>query len=120
MLLRRLKPKARVVTTFHDVRVPYLFPRAGSLRSSAVRLLARHSHAVVAADSRDLSELGAPSPRHHHVPIGSNIPCAPPMDFQRAVFRSKLGLEPDALVVAYFGLLNASKGLDLLLDGWGP
>jgi len=30
----------------------------------------------------------------------------------------KLGIEPDALVVAYFGLLNASKGLDLLFDAF--
>ena len=118
VLLRWLRPKVRVVTTFHDVRVPYLFPRAGRLRSSAIQLLARGSHAVIAADSRDLSVLGAPSPRHHHVPIGSNVPCALPRDFQRADFRSKLGFQPNALVVAYFGLLNASKGLDLLLDAF--
>jgi glycosyltransferase involved in cell wall biosynthesis len=118
MLLRRLRPHVRVVTTLHDVRVPYLFARAGRLRPAAVRFLARTSHAVIAADSRDLSLLGALSPQHHHVAIGSNVACAPPFDFDRADFRSKLGVAPDALVIAYFGLLNASKGLDLLLDAF--
>jgi glycosyltransferase involved in cell wall biosynthesis len=52
------------------------------------------------------------------VPIGSNVPCAPPADYERFTFRSKLGIEANALVVVYFGLLNASKGLDLLLDAF--
>src|SRR5207302_9295378 len=78
-LLRRLRPGVRSVTTFHDVRVPYLFPRAGALRERAVRFLARSSDAVIAADGRDLEALGGPSPRHHHVPIGSNVSCSPPV-----------------------------------------
>lgn len=75
-LLRRLRPGVRVVTTFHDVRVPYLFPRAGALRWQAVKLLARTSHAVIAADERDLAALGARSARHMLVPIGPNVACA--------------------------------------------
>jgi glycosyltransferase involved in cell wall biosynthesis len=117
-LLRRFRPAVRVVTTFHDVREPYLFPRAGHLRPSAVRFLARTSHAVLAADSRDLAALGGPSPRQHHLAIGSNVPCSPPVGFDRAALRSKLGVAPGAPVVVYFGLLNASKGLDLLLDSF--
>jgi glycosyltransferase involved in cell wall biosynthesis len=118
MLLRQLRPAVRVVTTFHDVRVPYLFPGASRLRPAAVHFLARTSHAVIAADSRDVALLGGPSARHHHIAIGSNVPCLQPLGFDRADFRSKLGVEPDALVVVYFGLLNATKGLDLLLDAF--
>jgi glycosyltransferase involved in cell wall biosynthesis len=117
-LLRLARPEARSVTTFHDVRLPYLFPRAGPLRQLALQVMARTSHAVVAADARDLRALGGPSPRHHHVPIGANVPCCPPLDYDRQAFRVRLGLERDDAAVAYFGLLNASKGLDLLLDAF--
>jgi glycosyltransferase involved in cell wall biosynthesis len=117
-LLRRLRPGVRVVTTFHDVRLPYLFPKAGALRQMCVSYMARRSHAVIAADERDLVMLGGPSPRHHRVPIGANLACEPGSGYHRAALRARLGLDPDALVVVYFGLLNASKGLDLLLDAF--
>lgn len=117
-LLRRVRPRVRVVTTFHDVRVPYLFPRAGGLRTAAVRLLARSSDAVIAADERDLNTLGRPACRRHQVPIGPNIACAPGPAYDRATFRARLGLRADTLALVYFGLLNQSKGLDLLLDAF--
>ncbi|MBV9131620.1 MAG: glycosyltransferase [Chloroflexi bacterium] len=117
-LLHRIRPSVHCITTFHDVRIPYLFPRAGRLRRAAVNLLARTSDAVIAADSRDLRQLGGPSPRHIHVPIGSNVPCAPPADHVRGAFRANLGLTPDDLAVAFFGTLNASKGIDLLLSAF--
>jgi glycosyltransferase involved in cell wall biosynthesis len=116
LALRVARPRVTVVTTLHDARVPYLFPGAGTLRAQAVRLLARTSHAVIAADKRDLQALGIP--RGHVVPIGSNIPCAPPAGYAREAFRARLGVGPDELAVVYFGLLNASKGLDTLLDAF--
>jgi glycosyltransferase involved in cell wall biosynthesis len=115
-LLRRFRPRTRVVTTFHDARPPFLFPKAGRWREAAVRLLARTSHAVVAADARDLSTLGGPSSRFHHVPIGSNLSCVPPPGYDRSAFRAALGFAPETLALVYFGLRNASKGLDLLVD----
>jgi len=72
----------------------------------------------VAADARDLATLGGSLARQHHVPIGSNLSCAPPPDYDRLAFRANLGLAPETLVVVYFGLRNASKGLDLLLDAF--
>jgi glycosyltransferase involved in cell wall biosynthesis len=117
-VLRVLRRGVRTVTTFHDVRVPYLFPRAGGLRAAAVRLLARTSDAAIAADRRDLSALGAVSRRSFHVPIGPNVECAPPDGYDRAAFRRTLGLEAGDLAVVYFGLLNASKGLDLVLSAF--
>jgi glycosyltransferase involved in cell wall biosynthesis len=115
-VLRRFRPRTRVVTTFHDARPPYLFPKAGSLRAAAVRLLARSSHAVVAADARDLTAVNVSPAHSYHVPIGPNVLGAPPPGYDRAAFRLALGLEPDTLALIYFGLRNASKGLDLLLD----
>jgi glycosyltransferase involved in cell wall biosynthesis len=115
-LLRVLRPGVRTLTTFHDLRVPYLFPRAGALRPAAIRLLARTSQAVLTADERDLAVLRQVVRCAYHVPIGPNVACAPPKGYDRAAFRRSHGLSPDDLVVVYFGLLNASKGLDLLLS----
>jgi glycosyltransferase involved in cell wall biosynthesis len=117
-VLRRLRPGVRVLTTFHDAREPYLFPKAGGLRRTAVKLLASTSHAVIAADERDLEWLGGPSCRHHQVPIGPNISCAPGPAYGRAAFRAALGLNAAEVAIVYFGLLNHSKGLDLLLDAF--
>jgi len=114
--LRVLRPGVKTLTTFHDLRVPYLFPRAGELRPAAIRLLARTSHAVLAADQRDVTILRQVTEGAHHVPIGPNVACAPPAGYDRAGFRRALGLSPDELAVVYFGLLNASKGLDLLVS----
>jgi len=113
LLLRTTRPRVRVVTTLHDTRVPFVFRGAGPLRWQAVKLLTRASHAVVAADERDLAAVGR---SRWQVPIGANVACAPPAGYDRVTFRQALGLPRDDLVVAYFGLLNASKGLDLLLD----
>lgn len=113
LLLRRLRPHVHTVTTFHDVRVPYLFPRAGRLRQAAVRLLARTSRAVIAAERDDLRNLGRSD---FLIPIGSNVRNAPPDGYNRDAFRFSLGLGPADLAIVYFGLLNASKGLDLLLS----
>jgi glycosyltransferase involved in cell wall biosynthesis len=113
--LRLVRPRVRVMTTFHDARVPYAFPGAGRLRFAFVRLMARWSHVVIAADERDLAAVGGHGVQ---VPIGSNVACAPVPDYDRAAFREALGVPEGAPVVVYFGLLNASKGLDLLLDAF--
>jgi glycosyltransferase involved in cell wall biosynthesis len=117
-LIHRLRPGVRVVTTFHDVRVPYVFPGAGRLRRAMVSLLARTSDAVIAADERDLETLGGPACCRHQVPIGANIACEPGPGYDRSSFRAGLGLNDAALAIVYFGLLNHSKGLGLLLDAF--
>ncbi len=50
------------------------------------------------------------------IPIGSNIPCAPPPDFERSATRQALGIPADAPLLCYFGFLNASKGGEMLVD----
>jgi glycosyltransferase involved in cell wall biosynthesis len=42
-----------VVVTFHDLRVPYLFPKAGPLRWRSILALARYSDAVIATNVED-------------------------------------------------------------------
>ena len=49
--------KAPIVTTFHDLLVPYLFPKAGPLRWKVVEYLARHSDAMIVTNEEDRDRL---------------------------------------------------------------
>jgi len=101
-----------VVVTFHDLKVPYLFPKAGRLRYAVVLLLARTADAVITTNEEDrarLERVVQPS-KLHLIPIGSNIDPQPPPDYDRAVWRARLGISPDQTVLAYFGFLNETKG----------
>jgi glycosyltransferase involved in cell wall biosynthesis len=110
--VRARLPRARVITTFHDVLVPYLFPKAGPLRTGANRLLARASHAAIFTDPADRATMGVAG---QVIPIGSNVDCAPPPDFDRARARRWLGADEETLLIGYFGFLNASKGVPTLV-----
>ncbi len=132
--LRSLSGRPMVAVTFHDLRVPYLFPKAGPLRQWVNTRLAADSDAVIATNPTDSTQLQALIPQHfalstQHsalstqlalspqlIPIGSNIPVAPPPGYTPAAWRARLGAPPDALLVAYFGLLSPSKGVDLLVE----
>lgn len=101
-----------VVATFHDLLVPYLFPKAGPLRWGANLALARGAAAVIVTNAQDRERLaGYPwLKRLEQIPIGSNIPYALPADYEREAWRARWGIPPEALVLCYFGFLNASKG----------
>jgi glycosyltransferase involved in cell wall biosynthesis len=105
-----------VVTTFHDLRFPYLFPKAGALRPWIVRRLARASRAVIVTNHEDDAELKETITKVTLIPIGSNILKTLPPDYDRDVWRAKAQAAPGEFLVAFFGLLNRSKGLDTLLD----
>jgi glycosyltransferase involved in cell wall biosynthesis len=55
--LRRRRAHPRVVVTFHDLRVPYLFPKAGPLRWRSILALARNSEAVIVTNVEDEQRL---------------------------------------------------------------
>ncbi|MBM4422795.1 MAG: glycosyltransferase family 4 protein [Chloroflexi bacterium] len=104
------------VVTFHDLRVPYLFPKAGALRRTAVNFLARSATGVIVTNPDDLSALQR-DPRIKRVieiPIGSNVT----PNFQLQTPKSAIRNLQSAIrnpVVGYFGFLNASKGGGTLL-----
>lgn len=114
------KTRPRVVTTFHDLLVPYLFPKAGPVREWVNRLLLKTSDLVIvtnASDYRQALDRGLDPARLRLVPIGSNIEPGPGFanDLERAVFRRGLGLNATDFAVGYFGLANRTKGIDTLL-----
>lgn len=108
-----------VVTTFHDLLVPYLFPKAGPLRYQTLLTLARSSDGVIVTNRGDRDRLASEKSiaSLRHIPIGSNIKASPPPDYNRAVWRAALGFQPSDIVVGYFGFLNASKGIETLFQG---
>jgi glycosyltransferase involved in cell wall biosynthesis len=115
LLLRRAWGGKSVVT-FHDLLVPYLFPKAGPVREWANRLLARAASAVIATNPEDAERLRSWGvKRVELIPIGSNISNNPPVDYNRDAWRAAVGVGPDTILLAYFGFLNSSKGLDDLL-----
>jgi glycosyltransferase involved in cell wall biosynthesis len=108
-----------VVTTFHDLLVPYLFPKAGPTRWRALLALARSSDGVIATNRQDEQQLEAAGriKRLCRIPIGSNIHVVPPPGYDRATWRDRLGISGSAILAGYFGFMNASKGVDTLLNG---
>lgn len=114
-----------IVTTFHDRRVPYLFPKAGPLRELAVRQLARGSDGIIAAAEDDvIGLLGWVAGRRRHVavahiPLGNQFDVAPPGDFDRELWRAVMGLTPDTFVIGHFGFVNRRKAIDELVRALG-
>lgn len=119
--LRRRPDTPPTIVTFHDLKPPFLFPKAGPVRTWAVRRMAGDSAAAIVTNSEDAAAAGRWSfagpgrPAVHQIPIGSNIPVQPPPGFDRAAWRARYGLEAHHFVWAYFGFLNESKGGETLL-----
>ena len=109
--LRLLRHGFRIFTTFHDLRFPYLFPKAGPLRWQAVLALARGSDANVVTNPADWQGLGSAglTARLRPIPIGSNIQCEPPAGYDRVRQRAQWSAGPDTWLLAYFGFLNAAR-----------
>ncbi len=112
-LLRR--QRIPVVTTYHDTRIPYLFPKAGPVRNWVTLALARWSDITIATNNEDAAVLRPVARRLAVIPIGSNItPTATPAD--GVAFRGRLGISPAVPLLVYFGFVNRAKGADILVD----
>ncbi len=113
--MRLLTGGKPVVTTFHDLLVPYLFPKAGRLREWSVRHLARASDGVVVTNAEDglkLTEWGIRDIRQ--VPIASPLPLEVSSTWDRDAWRAKWNVEPHHKLVVYFGFVNRAKGIEAL------
>lgn len=118
----RERARPAVVVTFHDLKVPYLFPKAGPLRQWAVWMLARRADGVIVTNREDelrVSNLKPPVSSLTRIPIGSNIAPSPPVGYQRDAERARWRIGPDDLLLGYFGFLNESKGSEELIEALG-
>lgn len=108
--------RPRSAVTFHDLKVPYLFPKAGRLRRWVVNELARVSDAAITTNREDFEnlkpELALPPTL---IPIGSNITPSLPDGYDRDRERARWGAGPDDLLLCFFGFVNDRKGVDTLL-----
>ncbi len=106
------------VTTFHDLLPPYLFPKAGPIRSWVTRSLAGSSDAIIVTNARDLECLAIQRRLRRKVtmiPIGSNL--SDIADIDSEVVRGKIGLtDPHEFAIGFFGFLTEDKGVDILLS----
>ncbi|MCP4542325.1 MAG: glycosyltransferase family 4 protein [Chloroflexi bacterium] len=114
----RRQNRPPVVVTFHDLKVPYLFPKAGPLRWQVVRMLARRAERIIVTNQEDYVQL---EPEFSYkrlslIPIGSNIPVAPPSGYSRDAERGRWGVGADDVLLGYFGFLNESKGGEELMQ----
>ena len=107
----RLRGLSRSVVTFHDLRVPYLFPKAGPLRRRVVAGMARRADGVIATNPADFAALQALRPASPcvEIPIGSNVPAFTPAAEDVAAARAALNLSDDHILLGYFGFLNPSQ-----------
>lgn len=106
----------KFIVTFHDLRVPYLFPKAGRVRDWVTRELARGCAAAIATNDQDYQQLLTWNLNLLTlIPIGSNVQTIPPANYQRAAWRAQIGVRADEMLLGYFGFLNASKGGEVLM-----
>jgi glycosyltransferase involved in cell wall biosynthesis len=103
-----------VVTTFHDLLFPYLFPKAGKLRDWIVHELARTSAHAVVTNHEDLAKLHAIAHKTL-IPIGSNITPITPTPAEKAQVRQTLGADENTLLLAHFGFLYPNRGAEYVL-----
>jgi glycosyltransferase involved in cell wall biosynthesis len=117
MLPRRFG-KAPFVVTFHDLLVPYLFPKASRLRTWVNHELARSAAAVIVTNAQDRQQLDRVEGirRLETIPIGSNISPALPADYDRETWRRRWGVNSRTMLLCYFGFLNESKGGEELVE----
>jgi glycosyltransferase involved in cell wall biosynthesis len=100
-----------VAWTYHDLLVPYLFPKAGNrLRRWVTDRPAAICDLTIATNEADRNHLAGKARRLALVPIGSNIQGRNFTPAERAARRALRGFGPQDLVIGYFGFLNRSKG----------
>ncbi|MHB8620157.1 MAG: glycosyltransferase family 4 protein, partial [Chloroflexota bacterium] len=120
LALRLARNPAKLVFTFHDLEAPYRPWLRGPARRLAMRAGERHCDGFIATNGPDFQRLvadqpGPPWARYRLIPIGPNVLNQPPPRFNRDALRKRLGAGPRTLLLAHFGLLNQSKGLQDLL-----
>ena len=105
---------APLVTTFHDLRYPYLFPKAGPLRNWIVKRLAHWSAGVIATNHEDYQRLAGM--RRRLIPIGSNIQRRELAPGERLALRERFGVTGDGVLLGHFGFIKPIKGVHHLLE----
>lgn len=114
--MKRRAPGFKIIFTYHDLKEPYLFPKAGRFRKFVTQFPGRFSDAVIATNDEDFARLATWDLRHLDlIPIGSNIPTTQPPNYRTTTWRAQLGIGDHESLLCYFGFLNESKGGETLI-----
>lgn len=101
----------RVAWSYHDLLVPYLFPKAGAgLRRWVTERPAFSADVTIVTNEQDRRQLAGRVANLSAIPIGSNIQGRRLSAAQRQAVRAGWGYDADVLLLGYFGFLNRSKG----------
>jgi glycosyltransferase involved in cell wall biosynthesis len=110
---RALRPRTRVLATFHEQRTPQ-----GNKRKAAA-VAARATDALVACGDKVKKDILDWAPDGTRVPVIANgVPLTEPTPEARAAARSELGIPEGAVAVGYLGGLREIKGPDKLLEAF--
>ena len=104
-----------LVTSFHDLRFPYLFPKAGRLRDWMVMRLARGSDGVIMTNEEDSQRLSM-LPRRAVIPIGSVILSRLDANYDRKQWRARVGADERTFLLGHFGFVKELKGISYLIE----
>lgn len=119
--LRLLSGGKPLLTTFHDLLVPYLFPKAGRLRAWSVRHLARASDGTIATNPEDAATLrgwgGGPV---WEIPIAAPLPVAEVVaePWDREAWRRGWQVGEEHRLIVHYGFLNRAKGVEYLFEAY--
>jgi glycosyltransferase involved in cell wall biosynthesis len=110
---RALRPKTRVLATFHEQRTP-----EGNKRKAAA-VAARVTDALVACGDKVRKDILDWAPDGTRVPVIPNgVPLSEPTPEARAAARKELRVPEGAVAVGYVGGLREIKGPDKLLGAF--
>src|SRR3954468_16908516 len=111
--VRALRPKTRVMATFHEQRSP-----EGKKRQAA-SLAARATDALVACGEKVKQDILAWAPSGARVPVIANgVPLDDSGLMARDAARAQLGMTGSEIAIGYVGGLREIKGPDLLLQAF--
>jgi glycosyltransferase involved in cell wall biosynthesis len=111
-----LAKRIPTLVTFHDLRVPYLFPKAGFLRWKSIVAMAKGASACITTNLEDRETLLNEDVREAFmIPIGSNIAPMGMEQFDRDAWVRANNISANEVLIGYFGFMNESKGGETLI-----
>ena len=132
LILGRRARKTPFVVTCHDIKAPYLFPKAGLLRWLTNRVLFALSDATIVTNEQDLAQLvhadedltSQPFKDRlgrrsiYLIPIGSNIDRVELSTEGRENHRQSLGIQSHEVAIGFFGFIDSWKGVEALIEAY--
>tara|TARA_B100001123_G_scaffold324296_1_gene364235 strand:- start:7749 stop:8939 length:1191 start_codon:yes stop_codon:yes gene_type:complete len=123
-ILRMSGRHFRIVTTFHDLSLPYIFPKAGKLRELSVNRMLTDSHGVIFVSPEDASKAGRDVCLSVNMPnedprgFSSLIPVGPTVNnvhrlLDKRTVKKRFGIAEHSFVIGYVGFQQRNKGIDV-------